>query len=99
VGAGTETGTGTGAGTTSGTGTSAGAATTSVLGEKTTRSVGGATTTGGLAGGSTAVSPSSTQLPFTGSNGLPLLALLGGAGIATGAGLVRTARRSPSARV
>jgi LPXTG-motif cell wall-anchored protein len=39
------------------------------------------------------MSPNSTQLPFTGSDDLPILALIGAAGVVTGAGVVRAARR------
>jgi hypothetical protein len=72
-------------------GTTAGA---QVLGEQFTRSGAFAATSAvTTSAGAGAVSPSSTSLPFTGSDDLPLVALIGGASVLTGAGVVRAARR------
>ena len=94
-------------GTLSGSAAAQGSATTtSVLGERFTRSIATASgTTAGATGlaetspssavGSiaSAASPTASSLPFTGSQDMPLVAIIGAAGVITGAGLVRIARR------
>ncbi|HET6818470.1 MAG TPA: hypothetical protein VFH66_14675 [Mycobacteriales bacterium] len=52
----------------------------------------------GTTSGAASVSPTSTQLPFTGGRDTPLLTLIGAAGVVTGIGLVRAARRRPGTR-
>jgi len=53
----------------------------------------GATVSAAAGTGATAVSPSSTALPFTGSGDLPVVGLVGAAGVLTGVGLIRAGRR------